>query len=131
MKVVQSRGFRWEGVEPRVYKPAGRDHAGVTRYLLLGGAPNEEALQFETRYFEIEEGGYTSLERHLHAHAVVVIRGRGTAVLGGESHEVQPFDCVYVAPNGVHQFRADRGASLGFLCTVDRERDRPVPVRDE
>jgi hypothetical protein len=30
----------------------------------------------------------------------------------------------------VHQFRATAAEPLGFLCVVDRERDRPVPVRE-
>jgi quercetin dioxygenase-like cupin family protein len=129
VKVLRSRGFRWHGVEPRVYKEAGHSHGGVTRHLLLGGAPDQAALSFETRYLEVEAGGHTSLEYHQHPHAVVVIRGRGTVVLDREHHEVQAFDCVYVAPNEVHQFRADLGEALGFLCVVDRERDRPVSAR--
>jgi hypothetical protein len=28
----------------------------------------------------------------------------------------------------VHQFRATGDEPLGFLCVVERERDRPVPV---
>jgi mannose-6-phosphate isomerase-like protein (cupin superfamily) len=39
-----------------------------------------------------------------------------------------PFDCVFVAPGEPHQFRADDGEPLGFLCMVDRERDRPEPL---
>jgi hypothetical protein len=31
----------------------------------------------------------------------------------------------------VHQFRATGAEPLGFLCVVERERDRPVPVRED
>src|SRR5207248_10122313 len=64
---------------------------------------------------------YTTLFR---SHAVVVIRGRGRLVLGDTTHDIAPFDCVFVAPGVAHQFRASGDEPLGFLCTVDRERDR-------
>jgi quercetin dioxygenase-like cupin family protein len=115
-------------VAGRAYKEGRGSHAGVTRFELLGREPDETALRFETRYFEVASGGYTSLERHRHPHTVIVIRGSGTLVGEGEEHPIRPFDCVYVAPDDVHQFRADRGETLGFLCVVDRERDRPALV---
>ena len=128
MKVIRSDGNRWKGVPGRQYKSADASHVGVTRYALLGRRPDEAALQFETRYFEVAPGGHTSLERHQHPHAVVVMRGSGSLVGDAERVRIRPFDCVYVAPGDVHQFRADRGEPLGFLCVVDRERDRPVLV---
>jgi quercetin dioxygenase-like cupin family protein len=128
MKVMRSDGFRWEGVASREYKDASDRHAGVTRCALLGKNPDESALTFETRYFEVAPGGYTSFERHRHPHTVVVLRGSGTLVGERERHAIAAFDCIYVAPDDVHQFRADRGETLGFLCIVDRERDRPTPV---
>ena len=45
--------------------------------------------------------------------------------LGDKSYEIAPFDCVYVSPGVAHQFRATGDEPLGFLCTVDRVRDRP------
>jgi quercetin dioxygenase-like cupin family protein len=84
-----------------------------------------------TRYFEIQPGGYSSLERHRHPHAVLVIRGRGQVLLDRDVVPVKPFDCVYVSPETVHQFQAADDTSLGFLCVVDRLRDRPVPVSRE
>ncbi len=128
MKVIRSDGFRWQGVEERAYKSVDDSHSGVTRHLLLGGQLDEAALQFETRYFEVAPGGHTSLERHRHPHAVIVIRGSGSLMGADECVGIRPFDCVYVAPDDVHQFRADRGEPLGFLCVVDRERDRPILV---
>jgi mannose-6-phosphate isomerase-like protein (cupin superfamily) len=128
VKVIRSSGFRWHGVEERGYKSEDGSHSGVTRHRLLGGQPDEAALRFETRYFEVAAGGHTSLERHQHPHAVVVIRGSGSLADAGECVGIRPFDCVYVAPDDVHQFRADRGEPLGFLCVVDRDRDRPILV---
>jgi mannose-6-phosphate isomerase-like protein (cupin superfamily) len=128
VKVIRSDGFRWDEVAERAYQSDDGSHSGVTRHHLLGGKPDEAALHFETRYFEVAPGGRTSLERHQHPHAVVVIRGSGSLVGGDESVGIRAFDCVYVAPDDVHQFKADRGEPLGFLCVVDRERDRPILV---
>lgn len=128
-RVVKGRGFRWEGVDLREYKADEGDHfRAVTRQTLLGEEEGEEALSFVTRYFEVKPGGYSSLERHQHPHAVVVVRGRGRVVLGKAVREVEPFDCVYVAPGEVHRFRATGEEPLGFLCVVDRHRDRPEVV---
>lgn len=125
-RVLRHTDYRWQGVEVRAYKdPVEGLFRGVTRQVLAGGS---EPLAFELRYFEIEPGGFSTLERHGHAHAVVVLRGRGSVRLEGTEHPLMPYDCVYVAPDAPHQFRAAEGEPLGFLCVVDRERDRPVPV---
>jgi quercetin dioxygenase-like cupin family protein len=130
-KVVRGREYRWQNVAVREYKAegehAGRFH-GVTRQTLLGEGEGEADLNFITRYFEVAPGGFSSLELHRHPHSVVVVRGRGHVVLGGESHDLAPLDVVYVSPETLHQFRADAGAPLGFLCIVDRDRDKPRPA---
>jgi mannose-6-phosphate isomerase-like protein (cupin superfamily) len=127
-KVLKSHAFHWAGVEPEAYKHKGGPFKDVTRHTLLGERPGEEALQFITRYFEVQPGGYSTLEVHQHPHAVVILRGTGQVVLGGEALEIAPFDCVYVAPETRHQFRATGAEPLGFLCVVDRMRDRPEVV---
>lgn len=126
-KVLAARNFRWP-VALKPYQDGGELYRDVTRQTLLGEGEGEQALAFVTRYFEIAAGGYSTLEHHVHPHAVVVLRGRGTVQLGERTLAVGPADCVYVAPDEVHQFRADQGEALGFLCIVDRERDRPVAV---
>ncbi len=126
-KVLKNEAFVWSGVPLHEYKTEGEaTFCGVLRQTLLGHGEGEEALAFVTRYFEIAPQGFSSLEHHGHPHAVVVLRGRGSVRLGEEIHEIAPFDAVYVAPHEVHQFRADRGEVLGFLCIVDRDRDRPI-----
>ncbi|HWP37262.1 MAG TPA: cupin domain-containing protein [Gemmatimonadales bacterium] len=127
-KVIKCREFRWNGVDLREYKTAADDYRGVTRQTLLGEQRGEEPLNFLTRYFEVQPGGYSSLEFHRHPHAVIVIRGTGHVQLGEETYEISPFDCVYVAPGTKHQFRATGNAPLGFVCIVDRVRDRPQAV---
>src|SRR2546427_4657787 len=96
-----------------------------TRQTLLGEGTGEEPFNFVTRYFEIQPGGYSTLERHQHPHAVVVLRGAGRVILGERAYDIAPFDCVYVSPGVYHQFQATSAEPLGFLCTVDRVRDRP------
>lgn len=126
----------WADIEPRRYKEekdAVARFRDVTRHTLLGaGAGGAEAgLGFELRYFEVAPGGYSSLERHAHAHAVVVVKGSGAVRLGDATEAVSAFDVVYVAPHDVHRFSADPGEALGFLCVVDRARDRPVVVEED
>lgn len=120
-RVPCAGGFRWQGIEVHPYKPGESHFRGVTRQLLFP----EGAGGSELRYFEVAPGGYTTLERHEHAHQVMVVRGRGRALLGDGVVEIAAFDLVEVPPLAWHQFRADAGEALGFLCLVDRERDRP------
>jgi len=124
-KVLKFTRFRWGGVDVRAYKGPAAPFKDVTRQTLLGEAPGEEAFSFITRYFEIQPGGYSTLERHQHPHAVVVLRGAGRVILGERAYDIAPFDCVYVSPGVYHQFQATSAEPLGFLCTVDRVRDRP------
>lgn len=130
-RVIRDGGARWPELPVREYrKDAPGCDLDVTRRRLLSARDGDEALAFELRYFEVAPGSASSLERHRHPHAVVVMTGRGTVRLGDERHEVEPFDVVYVAPGDVHRFEASRGEPLGFLCVVDAERDRPVPVEE-
>ena len=132
-KIVKNHDFRWDGVPIRRYKAGDAHFKDITKQVLLGDdGESEQALNFITRYFEIEPDGYSSLEHHNHPHAVVIVRGRGTVLLGESLHDIEAMDCVYVAPDTLHQFHAGRGEPLGFLCVVDRERDRPsLPTKDE
>ena len=131
-KVIKSTGYSWDSVPRKEYKDDTSCYKGVHRYSLLGEAEDEQQLNFQTRYFEVESGGYTSFEYHRHPHSVVIIRGSGTVILGNSLHELSLHDVVYIAPNTLHQFHADRNEPLGFLCTVDRYRDRPaLPGVDE
>ena len=107
------------------YKDEPGTWVGVSRRVL--GEPN--AVRFETRYFDIAPGGYTSFERHAHEHIVVVLKGTGTVRLGDEAFTIGVGDTVHVAPDQPHQFLTERG--LGILCTVDRDRDRPVLLNDD
>lgn len=131
-KVIKSTNYHWESVEHKKYKDDASIYKGVHRYPLLGEREDEHALNFQTRYFEVEAGGYTSFEYHQHPHSVVIIRGSGTVILGDSLHDLSLHDVVFITPNTLHQFHADKGEPLGFICTVDRYRDRPsIPDEEE
>jgi quercetin dioxygenase-like cupin family protein len=126
--------FRWEGVEEKTYKLGVREERGmcwrgVTRHTLT--SQSEFPAAFETRYFEFEPGGYSSLEKHRHVHVIVVLRGAGRALIGDRVHEISAFDVLYVPPLTPHRWLNAGAEPFGFLCTVDGERDRPGAVDDE
>ena len=124
-KVIKCRRYHWRGIQLKEYKAEATAFAGVTRQTLIGEGEGEGDVSFITRYFEVEPAGYSTLERHNHPHSVVVLRGRGTVILDENELDIEPFDCVYVAPGTVHQFRSTGEEPLGFICVVDRVRDRP------
>ena len=130
-KVIKCSDYQWKSVPRREYKDDTSCYEGVHRYSLLGEKEDEQQLNFQTRYFEVEPGGYTSLELHRHPHSVVIIRGSGEVILGNELHQLGMHDVVYVAPETPHQFHATGDDPLGFICIVDRYRDRPTLPDDE
>jgi quercetin dioxygenase-like cupin family protein len=130
-KVIKHSGYRWQGVNLKEYKSRGEEFRGVIRQTVIGEGEGEEGVSFVTRYFEVEPGGHSSLERHQHPHVVIILRGRGEVRLENDVYPIEPFDCVFVAPDAVHQFRAGSSDPLGFLCVVDRERDRPQPLTED
>lgn len=115
-------GFRWEDVEVLAYKPVGSaPFRDITRQLLF----RSDGLACELRYFEIAPGGHSTLERHEHEHAVLILRGRGAGLIGTEVRALGEHDLVAIPALTWHQFRASEGGPLGFLCMVNIERDRP------
>ena len=77
---------------------------------------HEAALGCELRYFEMEANGYSTLERHEHAHAVMILRGHGQCMVGTEVRAVKPRDLVTIPAWTWHQFRATVGESLRDSC---------------
>ena len=122
-------GYRWDGVPHQPYKQDGSaPFKDISRQVLF----QQPELGCELRYFEMAAGGYSTLERHEHVHAVMILRGRGRCLLGEEVREVGPHDLVTIPSWTWHQFRATEGEPLGFLCMVNAERDRPqLPSKQE
>jgi quercetin dioxygenase-like cupin family protein len=126
--------FRWQEVASRDYKSAeqgaarGMGFSGVSRHTLA--RPDELPAGYELRYFEFEPGGYSSLEKHRHSHFVIVLRGMGQALVGHEVVDCRPFDALHVPPLTPHRWVNAAPEPFGFLCPVDRDRDRPQPLTD-
>lgn len=115
-------GFRWDGVEERPYKEDDRAlYQSITRQVLFA----DPELAGELRYFEMAAGGFSTLERHEHMHAVMILRGRGHCLVGREVRAVGTRDLITVPALTWHQFRATADEPLGFLCMVNATRDRP------
>lgn len=116
----------WEGKTFKEYKE--KDHktfCNIKRMLLSGAI--DDTLCFEVRYFEVGPGGYSSLERHEHEHVVLVVKGRGKVLIGDEVYEVEPMDLVRIYPNTIHRFKnVSDTEPFGFICIVNKDRDRPT-----
>ena len=128
-KVIRHGGaFEWEGVPLEAYKETTESWKGITRRELIG--KRGESPKFHVRYFELAPGGYSTLEKHEHEHAVIPLRGQGEVQFGCYVYRVGFGDVIYVAPNDPHQFRNAEEADepFGFLCVVNAERDTPQSV---
>jgi quercetin dioxygenase-like cupin family protein len=122
-------GYRWDDVACMPYKDDGTaPFKDISRQVLFA----EPKLGCELRYFEMAAGGYSTLERHDHMHAVMILRGRGQCLVGDEVRPVKQFDLVTIPSMTWHQFRATDGEPLGFLCMVNALRDKPqLPNQQE
>lgn len=132
--VTRATGAGWDDVPVEGYRPgdAAAD-TGVSRHTIVGrrkGTPADPGPAMELRYFELQPGAASRLEKHEHEHYVIVRDGDGYAIVGDDVTEIGPSDIVYVAPLQLHQFvnRGDR--PFGFYCFVDACRDfsqQPTP----
>ncbi len=128
-KLIKHNGdHTWKDVPLEPYKETTELWKGITRRELIG--KRGETTKFHLRYFEIKPGGFSTLEKHEHEHAVVVTRGKGEVQFGCYIYRVGFGDVIYVSPSDPHQFRNPEGADepFGFLCVVNAERDRPESV---
>jgi quercetin dioxygenase-like cupin family protein len=134
-RIHKFRGdYKWVGIEVQPYKNQQHetnqsgDWAEAVRQVIIGTAG--EPTDFHLRYFEIAAGGYTSLEKHDHAHVVIGIRGAGCVIAGPECWDVSYLDTVYISPLTPHQLINPGPEPFGFFCLVDAVRDRPQPLSE-
>lgn len=121
--------FRWNGVDLMPYKEDGGTHfKSISRQTLFNG---EGDLPVEFRYFEMAADGYSTLERHQHQHAVMIIRGSGEVFIGDTVTPISTHDIVHIPPMTWHQFKPTNNEPMGFLCIVACERDRPQRPTEE
>lgn len=121
--------YRWDDVAELAYKQDGSaPFKDISRQVLF----DEPSLGCQLRYFEMQAAGYSTLERHEHVHAVMILRGHGTCLVGDAVRRVKPHDLVTIPPMTWHQFLADKGEAMGFLCMVNQARDKPqLPTADD
>ncbi len=97
---------------------------------LIGNA--DQAPNFAMRQFEVMVGGNTPKHFHPYEHEVFVLRGRGQIVENDQTHPIQAGDCIYIAPDEVHQFRNTGDQPLEFLCLIPNSAvDKQVTVVPE
>ena len=126
-RVIRTTAAGWDGVEIEGYRP-GDDPGGtgVSRHTIVGARktdPGDSGPAMELRYFELQPGAASRLEKHEHEHYVIVRRGEGYAIVGDVATEIAAGDVVYVGSLELHQF-VNRGETpFGFFCVVDACRD--------
>lgn len=129
IKRFDDTAYTWEGVDTLVYKQDGSPFKDVTRQVLFNGAFD---IPCQFRYFEVKPGGYSTLEHHEHTHMVMIFRGEGQCLLGETVTDVKAGDFIEVPSHTIHQFRANKGDYLGFLCLVNLDRDKvKIPDAEE
>lgn len=131
MLIRHTGDCRWEGVSLLKYKEEegqGNLFRDISRQVLVDGLAD---LPCQLRYFEVATGGHSTLERHQHAHLVVIFRGEGDILLEDQVFPVREKDVVTIPPQTLHQLRATKDVPLGFLCLVNVERDKPVCPNEE
>jgi mannose-6-phosphate isomerase-like protein (cupin superfamily) len=126
--VRETAPFRWEGITVKPYQAEGSHFRGITRQTLFEGG---DGLACQLRYFEVAPGGWSSLERHDHAHAVMIVRGGARVLIGDRLVDARTHDLVRVPPLTWHQFQPLGDEPLGFLCMVDCDRDTPQRPGDD
>jgi ribulose-bisphosphate carboxylase large chain len=125
---MRHRGdFSWTGVATERYKLEDGAWSGVLRRTLTGTRGEEK--KFHLRYFEVEPGGRTTLERHRHEHVVICVRGRGRCRVKNRRYTLGFLDVLYVPPGAPHQLANPFEEPFGFFCIVDAKRDRPEPLK--
>ncbi|HEV2261624.1 MAG TPA: cupin domain-containing protein [Candidatus Rubrimentiphilum sp.] len=131
-RVIRATEGGWEGVVAKGYRPGAA--TGVERHTIVGArkaTPNESGPAIEVRYFELQRGAASRLEKHEHEHFVIVKRGIGYAVVDTAVSEIAANDVVYVAPMEMHQFVNRGDQPFGFYCIVEAARDYVQEPSDE
>ncbi len=126
-ELLKFSNYEWSGRYRTTYKTENQDtFADITRTELIGKGCSDTS--FDLRYFEIACGGFSSLEKHMHEHVIIGVRGQGVLIKENSKIIIKPNDIAYVGRFETHQLRNECREPFGFYCIVDRVRDRPVSV---
>jgi quercetin dioxygenase-like cupin family protein len=108
------KNFKWQGVKGVPLEEEGL--RSVTKHILIG--ESESAPNFIMRYFHLDPGGHSKLERHPQEHEVIILNGAGEVQIAEKTFSVDPFDVVFIEGGELHQFRAHDNQELGFICVI-------------
>ena len=74
---------------------------------------------FESGLQEVAPGGYVREHAHdPHEELILVVEGRGSAVIDGERHPMQSGTTLYLAPNSRHTFINEGDGPLRFFWVL-------------
>lgn len=111
--IGKQNDLKWENVDVRDY---GKEFKGVSRQVFIG--PEEDSNNFHMRYFRLDPGTHSNLERHSHEHGVLILHGSAKLQLNDEFFNVHPNDAIFISGNDLHQFVVEGDEPLGFLCVI-------------
>ena len=103
---------------------AGRD----TQMQVLVG-PAEGAPNFVLRRFKMDKGGGMPLHTNEVEHEQYVLRGRARIRIGGDIHDVQADDTLYIPAGVPHSYEVVE-APFEFLCIVPNAPDQ-IKIQEE
>jgi mannose-6-phosphate isomerase-like protein (cupin superfamily) len=98
--------------------PVNRRGDGQVSYLTL--APGQHGSQhLAVTWVECAPGSQQPLHSHAESEQVyVIVRGRGTMIVGDESREVGPGDTILIPPGARHAIRNHTDAELVFASAA-------------
>ncbi len=106
--------FDWDNVTDKTYENG--DVVGASKKILIG--PEDGSANFRVRYFRVEPGGHSRLEKHPHEHGVFMLHGRARVRHGDEVVELGPRDVIFIPGDELHQLETIGPEAMGFLCVV-------------
>jgi mannose-6-phosphate isomerase-like protein (cupin superfamily) len=122
--------FSWEGVKKIGYKgqTSGDTFYKVDRQNIISGT---DGVNFDVRYFECGQGGFTTLEKHEHVHIVMIARGQGRVIVRDRIYEALPNDFFVIPSWAPHQLVNAGSEPFAFFCSVNARRDKFVLLSRE
>jgi quercetin dioxygenase-like cupin family protein len=104
-----------------VVELSGDQLKGVRKQVLIGAQEGWD--DYVMRQFHLKAGGFTPRHSHGWLHINYVTSGKGTLLLGEREYPIKKGSIAYVSPGLEHQFRADQGSDVSFICIVPPEGD--------
>jgi len=89
---------------------------GAKMRMLVG--PNDGAMNFHMRHFEVAPGGHTPHHSHDYEHEILILTGGGVAKSEKGERRFRAGDVIFVPPNERHQFINDGTVPCTFICLI-------------